>query len=184
MKLFNESGHVTDEAICAMAEYELDDPDTLRFCEHIAECDECCERYTKAIEAEELFEPSKELEQNIFNAIDGVKNEAAHNESSVKPKSKKGGGIVMLKLCKFTVAAALTFIIWGRAIDLEAITQNDKKPAANNREISISSMFSDFTSMIQGELTKSMDTASDFLRFWNYQQDDDKDNESNASSQK
>ena len=183
MKLFSDNGHVTDEAIRAMAEYKLNDADTISFCEHIAECDACCERYTKAIEAEELFEPSKELEQDIFKAIDSIKNEAEHDKSIIKPKSKKDGRIVMLKLFKFTVAAALTFVIWGRAIDLEAVTQNYKKPDTANRETSISQMFSDFTGMVQGGLTKSMNSASDFLRFWDNQPQNDKNDKSNTASE-
>ena len=156
MTIFDKNGHVTDEAVKAMVEYELNDEDTLLFCEHMSECDECSERYMQALEQEELMTPSEELTKNI-------------EEKTYK--EKKSGKIITLQIFKFVVAATLTFIIWGGMMDLKFTGMpNINSMSDGNMSMKISQSFSNFTNELQGGLTKSMNSASGFLRYWEHKQ--------------
>ena len=46
MKLFRDDGHLTDEALTALAGESLDDLSRLEIAEHLAFCDLCLQRYT------------------------------------------------------------------------------------------------------------------------------------------
>lgn len=157
MTLFDKYGHLTYEAMKAMIEYELDEGDILIFCEHIAECDECSDKYTALLEGEELLEMSEETTQSIVKEL----SMCAYNED--KDNHKK---IISLQIFKFAVAAALTFVIWGTAIDIDSIGSQKKLDYNTDRETTISKTISDFTYNIQGGLIKGMDSVSEFLNLW------------------
>lgn len=161
MTLFDKYGHLTYEAMRAMIEYELDEGDILIFCEHIAECDECSDKYTALLEGEELLEMSEETTQSIVKEL----SMCADNEDKDEHK-KKDKKIISLQIFKFAVAAALTFVIWGTAIDIDSIGSQKKLDYNTDRETTISKTISDFTYNIQGGLIKGMDSVSEFLNLW------------------
>lgn len=59
MKLFRDDGHLTDEALTALAGESLDDLSCLEIAEHLAFCDLCLQRYTLALEPQPLLTPSR-----------------------------------------------------------------------------------------------------------------------------
>ena len=70
MKLFQNNGHLTDEAIRALTRGEdLDELTRLEMAEHLSFCDECLERYTAALENAPLFSPQGRCTQGVWRRI-------------------------------------------------------------------------------------------------------------------
>ena len=66
MKLFQNNGHLTDEAIRALTRGEdLEELTRLEMAEHLSFCDECLERYTAALENAPLLSPQGSCTQGV-----------------------------------------------------------------------------------------------------------------------
>ncbi|MBP3485722.1 MAG: hypothetical protein J6J81_02685, partial [Oscillospiraceae bacterium] len=60
MDIFQHDGHLTDEALTALAAGEsLDETARLEIAEHLAFCDLCLQRYTDALAGTELLTPEQ-----------------------------------------------------------------------------------------------------------------------------
>lgn len=69
MKLFRDDGHLTDEALTALAGESLDDLSRLEIAEHLAFCDLCLQRYTLALEPQPLLTPSRSCRESLMRRI-------------------------------------------------------------------------------------------------------------------
>lgn len=69
MKLFRDDGHLTDEALTALAGESLDDLSRLEIAEHLAFCDLCLQRYTLALEPQPLLTPDHSCRESLMRRI-------------------------------------------------------------------------------------------------------------------
>ena len=69
MKLFRDAGHLTDEALTALAGESLDDLSRLEIAEHLAFCDLCLQRYTLALEPQPLLTPDHSCRESLMRRI-------------------------------------------------------------------------------------------------------------------
>lgn len=70
MELFNESGHLTDEALTALVQGQpLDELSRLEVAEHLAFCDECLQRYTERLSAQPALVPAHSCRESLWRRI-------------------------------------------------------------------------------------------------------------------
>lgn len=70
MELFNESGHLTDEALTALVQSQpLDELNRLEMAEHLAFCDQCLQRYTQHLSAQPALVPSHSCRESLWRRI-------------------------------------------------------------------------------------------------------------------
>lgn len=70
MDMFRPDGHLTDEALRALADNEpLDELDRLETAEHLAFCDYCLQRYTDALAETELLIPQRSCRRTVWLRI-------------------------------------------------------------------------------------------------------------------
>ncbi len=65
-RLFDEKGHLTQEAFEMLANKELDDLQRLKIAEHNSLCDKCLDRYIVYIESYEILTPPKIKNKNLY----------------------------------------------------------------------------------------------------------------------
>lgn len=67
MTRFRDDGHLTDEALAALARGdELDELLRLEAAEHLAFCDLCLQRYTELLEGVELLTPERSCQKSLW----------------------------------------------------------------------------------------------------------------------
>lgn len=67
MELFDQNGHLTDEALAALTQgQELDELGRLEAAEHLAFCDLCLQRYTDALAGGELLAPERSCQESLW----------------------------------------------------------------------------------------------------------------------
>jgi len=70
MDIFQHDGHLTDEALTALAAGEsLDETARLEIAEHLAFCDLCLQRYTDALAGTELLTPEQSCRESLWRRI-------------------------------------------------------------------------------------------------------------------
>ena len=70
MQVFRSDGHLTDEALAALARGdELEELTRLEIAEHLAFCDQCLERYTARLAGTELLMPAHSCRESIWSRI-------------------------------------------------------------------------------------------------------------------
>lgn len=69
MKLFNENGHVSDDALKAVLDGTLDELHSLEVSEHLSFCDACLERYTALLTDDILLTPAKPIKPDVIQKI-------------------------------------------------------------------------------------------------------------------
>lgn len=70
MELFRADGHLTEEALRALAENKpLDELHRLEAAEHLSFCDLCLQRYTDALGEEVLLAPAQSCRETIWRRI-------------------------------------------------------------------------------------------------------------------
>ena len=70
MDIFQHDGHLTDEALIALAAGEsLDETARLEIAEHLAFCDLCLQRYTDALAGTELLTPEQSCRESLWRRI-------------------------------------------------------------------------------------------------------------------
>lgn len=70
MDIFQHDGHLTDEALTALAAGEsLDETARLEIAEHLAFCDLCLQRYTDALAGTELLTPEQSCQESLWRRI-------------------------------------------------------------------------------------------------------------------
>ena len=70
MEIFRHDGHLTDEALAALAAGEsLDETARLEIAEHLAFCDLCLQRYTDALAGTELLVPERSCRVSLWRRI-------------------------------------------------------------------------------------------------------------------
>ena len=68
--MFDQNGHLLDEAIDALVRSEeLDALTRLEIAEHLSYCDPCLQRYTKALEESLLLTPETSCQHTIWRKI-------------------------------------------------------------------------------------------------------------------
>ena len=70
MDIFRHDGHLTDQALAALAAGEpLDETARLEIAEHLAFCDLCLQRYTDALAGMELLTPEQSCRESLWRRI-------------------------------------------------------------------------------------------------------------------
>ena len=70
MERFRPDGHLTDEALAALAgSMELDELARLEMAEHLAYCDECLQRYTDLLADVPLLSPAHSFRESLWVRI-------------------------------------------------------------------------------------------------------------------
>lgn len=70
MDIFRHDGHLTDQALAALAAGEpLDETVRLEIAEHLAFCDLCLQRYTDALADTELLTPEQSCRESLWRRI-------------------------------------------------------------------------------------------------------------------
>ena len=70
MDIFRHDGHLTDQALAALAAGEpLDETARLEIAEHLAFCDLCLQRYTDALAGTELLTPEQSCRESLWRRI-------------------------------------------------------------------------------------------------------------------
>ncbi len=70
MDIFRHDGHLTDEALAALAAGEpLDEAARLEMAEHLAFCDLCLQRYTDALAGTELLVPERSCRESLWRRV-------------------------------------------------------------------------------------------------------------------
>lgn len=113
MKLFRDDGHLTDEALTALAGESLDDLSRLEVAEHLAFCDLCLQRYTLALEPQPLLTPSCSCRESLMRRI---RERTLHLITSRYATAA-------------AVALALT-VVWGSGSLIPPEVQTHEAPAA------------------------------------------------------
>lgn len=67
--LFNQDGHLTDDAIILLSMEEVSELGLLEISEHLSFCDECLIRYTQMLTDDALMEPEQPLAERIMSRI-------------------------------------------------------------------------------------------------------------------
>lgn len=114
MKLFRDDGHLTDEALTALAGESLDDLSCLEIAEHLAFCDLCLQRYTLALEPQPLLTPSRSCRESLMRRI---RERTLHLITS------------RYATAAAAVALALT-VVWGSGSLIPPEVQTHEAPAA------------------------------------------------------
>ena len=114
MKLFRDDGHLTDEALTALAGESLDDLSRLEIAEHLAFCDLCLQRYTLALEPQPLLTPSRSCRESFMRRI---RERTLHLITS------------RYATAAAAVALALT-VVWGSGSLIPPEVQTHEAPAA------------------------------------------------------
>ena len=70
MELFDQHGHLTEEALAALAGgEELPELSRLEAAEHLAYCDPCLQRYTELLSGTELLVPAYSCRESLWHRI-------------------------------------------------------------------------------------------------------------------
>lgn len=70
MEIFREDGHLTDEALAALAQgAALEELARLELAEHLAFCDRCLQRYTELLAAEPLLTPERSCRESLWARV-------------------------------------------------------------------------------------------------------------------
>lgn len=160
MMLFDSSGHAAAQALRGLADYQLSDEDSLALCEHLSQCEECQDRYTRMLEEE----PSQLLECSRY-VTDAILAQCREPSNIAPLPKKKNAKVLTLSILKLAVAAAITLVIWGHVEDLSWLSSLGGHSQQGAPSTPVSQVFSDVASNIQQGLTQSMGKASQFFEF-------------------
>lgn len=70
MEIFRHDGHLTDNAVAALAAGEpLDETARLEMAEHLAYCDLCLQRYTDALAGAPLLVPERSCRESLWRRV-------------------------------------------------------------------------------------------------------------------
>ena len=70
MELFDQHGHLTEEALAALAGgEELPELSRLEAAEHLAYCDPCLQRYTELLSGTELLVPAYSCRESLWHRL-------------------------------------------------------------------------------------------------------------------
>lgn len=70
MEIFRHDGHLTDNAVAALAAGEpLDETARLEMAEHLAYCDLCLQRYTDALAGAPLLTPERSCRESLWRRV-------------------------------------------------------------------------------------------------------------------
>lgn len=161
MTLFDSSGHAAAQALLALADYRLDEEETLALCEHLSQCEQCQERYTQILE-----EDSSHLLECSQSVTDAILAQCVEQPKAAAPlPKKKNAKVLTLSILKMAVAAAITLVIWAHVEDLSWLSSLGGRPQQGAPSTPVSQVFTDVASNIQQGLTQSMGKASQFFEF-------------------
>ncbi|MEG1104150.1 MAG: hypothetical protein RSD78_04815 [Oscillospiraceae bacterium] len=142
MELFNEKGHLTQDALILAINEELDEMQSLEVSEHLSFCDDCLVKYTDLLTDDKLRIPQKHLAPSIM--------------------SRWHRKLISFALSKYgTVAAAVVFgvAVWSTGIFSNAIqiSQGAKPPVTEaQQKPSMVENASNFIGDITSELKSSV----------------------------
>ncbi|WP_392485971.1 hypothetical protein ACER0A_013765 [Haloimpatiens sp. FM7315] len=144
IKLFNEKGHLTVEAMSMLKNGELNEKNLILTLEHIEKCSICAGKFAGSFEEEELVETPLGFEETLESKIE-------NKIENKKYKSKKISNIKFAFYCtKIAVAASIALIIVF-SNKLNFIVNGEKsyvKPLDLSFVNSISSELNDFSERI------------------------------------
>ena len=70
MELFDQHGHLTDEALRALTENApMDELSRLEVAEHLAFCDQCLQRYTLYLAGQPTLVPAHSCQESLWRRI-------------------------------------------------------------------------------------------------------------------
>lgn len=141
--VFRDDGHLTDEALLALAENEegFDELERLEIAEHLAFCDDCLQRYTMALEDGVLLVPERSCQKTVWIRI---RNRAIRLVTS------------RYATAAAAVALALTVLWGGERVEFTRPVFPEDRP-------SISRQLSGLTGEISDSLRETVSGLSDFF---------------------
>lgn len=94
--LFDQEGHLTDDAFRLLLDGGLDDMGSLEVAEHLSFCDQCVQRYTQLLCGEEtLLSPPVPMQQQVVENI-----------------HRRQQNLFLRKLGSLAVAASFALVFW------------------------------------------------------------------------
>lgn len=99
MILFQNDGHLTDEALRATIEEALDEMSRLEVSEHLSFCDGCLERYTALLTDDVLLTPVQPIAPPVLSRV-----------------RKRAVGILFNRYTTYAAAACLALTLWGAGV--------------------------------------------------------------------
>jgi hypothetical protein len=139
MDIFQHDGHLTDQALAALAAGAgLDEDSRLEIAEHLAFCDLCLQRYTDALTGTELLIPAHSCQETLWTRIRSRTIQLFMNRYAAAAAA---------------VALALT-MVWGSGPDLLA-----KLPALPEERPALSEEFQKWNQ----SLDSAMSGVNDFF---------------------
>lgn len=99
MDLFDQNGHLTDEAIRAAIQQTLDEMGRLEVSEHLSFCDQCLLRYTQQLTDDTLMAPQTPVAPPVLSRI---------RQKTVR--------IFFNKYVAVAAAASFALVFWGTGV--------------------------------------------------------------------
>ena len=119
MELFLENGHLTQEALRAALEGELDEMGRLEVAEHLSFCDACLVRYTALLDDGVLLEPSHPLTPGVLERV-----------------RRRVVRVFFSRYAAVAAAVVLAVTFWSTGLfrDISTIPTRDPEPSTSQSE--------------------------------------------------